>query len=154
MRRSVCGMSDLFSCTCPHCGQPMPDQTETSFTAFWADVPHKLAKAEAQKRWAKLSAADRKAAHDGVKAFYAWFAREYPTASPLHPATYLSKRRWEDEREAVKMHASESDKVKAAANAIATGKRFLCTSIPAARARAAIAAKLVTEDQCRAVGVL
>ncbi len=151
-------MTDLFSCTCPHCGQPMPDQmpdqTETSFAAFWADVPHKIAKAAAQRRWARMTGADRKAAHDGVKGFYAWFKKEYPSASPIHPATYLSNRRWEDERGRDKMPATEADKVKAAAKAISTGKRFLCTSIPASRAREAIAARLVTEDQCRAVGVL
>jgi hypothetical protein len=147
-------MNDLFNCTCPHCGQPMPDQAETSFDAFWSDVPHKIAKSAAQKRWARMSSADRKAAHDGVRGFYAWFKREYPTASPIHPATYLSNRRWEDERGGDKVPATDADKLKAAAKAIATGKRFLCTHIPSSRARDAIAARLVTEDQCRAVGVL
>lgn len=88
-------MTDLFG-PCPHCGQPMPDQTQSDFAAFWADCPHKVGKQNTQKAWAKLSAADRHIAHQRVRAFYDWFAKAYPAASPLHPERYLKHHRWTD----------------------------------------------------------
>lgn len=41
-----------------------------------------------------------------------------------------------------------------AAENIRSGKRFLCTQIPATMARECMAQGLVTEDQCRKVGVI
>lgn len=95
-------MSDLFqSQTCPCCGQQMPEQqasvSETTFPAFWGLVPHKIGKAAAEKAWRKLSQQSRIKAQEGVQGWYAWFSKTYPTASPLHPSTYLNQRRWEDE---------------------------------------------------------
>jgi len=86
----------LFGHTCPHCGQDMPEQAATSFDAFWRDCPHKIGKVQAQKAWAKLTTANQDAAQGAVRRFYAWFRDKYPTASPLHPSTYLNNKRWLD----------------------------------------------------------
>jgi len=90
-------MSDLFGCNCPHCGQPIVEKQTTGFDEFWADVPHKIGKEQSRKAWNKLTTADMQEAHRHVKAFYAWFAKTFPTASPLHPSTYLNNKRWQDE---------------------------------------------------------
>lgn len=92
-------MSELFDETCPCCGQPVaPKQQQSgSFQAFWAAVPHKVGKAASEKAWRKLTSADRLAATESVAVFYKWFAATYPTASAIHPASYLNGRRWEDE---------------------------------------------------------
>lgn len=148
-------MSDLFQSNCPCCGQPMPEKAQASpFETFWADVPHKVNKQAAMKAWGKLSPQDRKAAHEGVKRFYAWFASTYPKASTLHPSSYLTGKRWQDETGASAKVAARETKIENAANSIRSGKPFLCTQIPAAVARDCIAAGLVTLDQCRSVGVL
>lgn len=84
----------LFECPC--CGQPMPEQPRTSFSAFWADVPHKIARAVAEKAWKRLTPGDRNAAHERVKHFYSKWRDQNKDASPIHPATYLNQRRWED----------------------------------------------------------
>lgn len=89
-------MNDLFEECCPHCKRPYEKQSAPGFAEFWASVPHKIAKAQAEKAWRKLSPVDRIAAGEKVGDFYAHFAKTYPTASPLHPATYLNNRRWED----------------------------------------------------------
>jgi hypothetical protein len=76
----------------------MPESvTETTFADFWSKVPHKIAKASAEKAWRKIGRAHQQDAARYVVAFYDWFAKTYPGASPLHPATYLSNKRWTDE---------------------------------------------------------
>ena len=146
-------MNDLFQCTCPTCGQPMPEaDNETTFDRFWRDVPHKIGKEPARKAWGKLTSADRAEAHKGVKLFYSWFERTYKDASPLHPATYLNGKRWQDE--AVSGHISQwSDPSQALADSIASGKTFLCTNISSAKARDLVHRGFVTRDQCKAVGI-
>ena len=149
-------MNDLFEDHCPCCGQAIPEKAlqASPFDVFWADVPHKIGKQSAMKAWRKLSTQDRKAAHDGVKRFYAWFASTYPTASPLHPSSYLTGKRWQDETGASVKVATHETRLENAGSAIRSGKRFLCTQIPAAIARDCVAAGLVTPDQCRSVCVL
>lgn len=90
-------MKDLFGCTCPHCGQPMPETQRTAFSDFWEKVPHKIGKASAEKAWRKLGNGDRHEAAELVGAFYDWFSKTYPNASPLHPATYINGKRWRDD---------------------------------------------------------
>lgn len=92
-------MNDLFQeDVCPCCKRPYEAKVPVyGFTEFWAKVPHKIGKAAAEKAWKKLNAANRGLAIEKVGPFYDWFKREYPTASPLHPSTYLSNARWEDE---------------------------------------------------------
>lgn len=64
--------------------------------AFWPLVPHKVNKEASRKAWNKLKPNEREAAQKHVKAFYEWFKKTYPTASPLHPSTYLNGKRWQD----------------------------------------------------------
>ena len=97
-------MTDLFGDTCPCCGQPVQGQRDTPFENFWSQVPkkngarvYKVGIEQARKAWGKLSAGEQLLASDNVRAFYAWFDKTYPTASPLHPSTYLSQKRWQDE---------------------------------------------------------
>lgn len=91
-------MDDLFENCCPHCKRPY-EQTPPApdFAAFWAACPYKIGKASAEKAWRKLRPVDRADALARVVAFYAWFAKQYPTASTMHPATYLNGKRWNDE---------------------------------------------------------
>ncbi len=88
---------DLFQTTCPCCGQSMPDEQDSPFDDFWHKVPHKIGKASAEKAWGKLKPQEKAEAKEKVHAFYVWFKKTYPTASPLHPSTYLNAKRWEDE---------------------------------------------------------
>lgn len=90
-------MNDLFSDTCPCCGRPYEATASTGFDEFWQAVPQKIGKEQARKAWKKLNAPDRAQAAKMVKPFYAWFAKTYPTASPLHPSTYLNNKRWQDD---------------------------------------------------------
>ena len=100
-------MNDLFNETsCPCCGRAY-ETAAPGFKAFWEKVPHKIAKANAEKAWKRMSNADRVEADKRVQSFYALFAKTYPTASPLHVATYLNNRRWEDD--GVNVDVSKSD---------------------------------------------
>jgi uncharacterized protein YdaU (DUF1376 family) len=67
------------------------------FVDFWNVWPAKLSKQQAEKAWRKLTPADRKAAYEAAKG--GWFARwqsAHPDANPIHPASYLNGKRWED----------------------------------------------------------
>jgi hypothetical protein len=73
------------------------NETLVHFDIFWAAWPVKNAKAAAVKAWAKLPQHDRLAALGNAKSFFERWRAEYPTANPIHPASYLNGRRWEDE---------------------------------------------------------
>lgn len=91
-------MNDLFEEACPCCKRPYDTPTQSAgFAEFWASVPHKIGKIEAEKAWNKLNPQDRKAAMDKVKPFYDWFSKTYKDASPIHPVRYLKNQRWLDE---------------------------------------------------------
>ena len=67
------------------------------FPDFWNVWPAKLSKQQAEKAWRKLSPDDRKAAHEAAAG--GWFdrwRRANPDANPIHPASYLNGKRWED----------------------------------------------------------
>lgn len=68
-----------------------------SFDAFWEVWPNKVAKAAAEKAWKKLSAPDRAQATEAVPVWFSAWRRQNPQASPIHPASYLNQRRWEDQ---------------------------------------------------------
>lgn len=70
-----------------------------AFADFWSVWPSKKAKANAAKAWAKLSADDRTKAKDAAVAWFAKWRASSPSASPIHAASYLNGRRWEDEIE-------------------------------------------------------
>lgn len=92
-------MNDLFEDCCPHCRRPYAEQTPPDFAEFWASVPKgcKADKEAALRAWRKLTTADKQGATEKVKQFYGWFSKTYPTASPLHPSTYLNRKRWQDD---------------------------------------------------------
>ena len=73
-------------------------QTTPEFDTWYALFPKKQGKAEARKRWAKLSADDRRSA---LAALPAWqdFVRDHPQGATFVPmaSTWLNQRRWEDE---------------------------------------------------------
>jgi len=112
-------MKDLFN------------EPPTGFDDFWATVPHKIGKHNAKKAWAKLRAEHRQSAADKVVAFYQWFKAEYPTASPLHPSTYLNGHRWDDV-------TSEPEKRSDIEASIRNG---LASTVPSVREHATIMAK-------------
>ena len=84
------------------------------FDDFWQVVPNKLAKQAAKKAWGKLSIEDKRAAYSAAKA--GWFSDwqdRYPDANPLHPASYLNGKRWEDQPAQPKLkaiHGGQNDK--------------------------------------------
>ena len=91
-------MNDLFEDKCPCCQRPYEGKVSVyGFAEFWELVPHKIGKADAQAAWKRMKTPDRNDAARLIGAFYAWFAKTYPTASPLHPATYLNRKRWLDD---------------------------------------------------------
>jgi hypothetical protein len=160
-------MNDLFQCTCPHCGQPLPDQsvTETtkdgSFAKFWASIPKgttKGSKKNAEKAWHKLTAQEQALAAERAPVFYTLTPDERFGALGLHVSTFLNGGHYEEEVIAEKMKRRQEkaayDPRQMAAKNIKSGKRFLCTNITPTKARTLIADGLVTEDECRKVGVL
>ena len=130
-------MTDLFQSTCPCCGQTIHQEAQKEpFAAFWAEVPHKIAKSAAGKAWRKLAPADRAEAKRLVKRFYSWFAKTYPGASPIHPASYINGRRWED---------VSSQSVASSADANEALRVALRSTVPAVRDHA--------EHLCRRRGI-
>jgi hypothetical protein len=71
-----------------------------SFQDFWSRYPKKVAKRDAEKAWSKLSMFDIAAIADAIDAHVSrWLRlRTEPQHIP-HPATWLNKRRFEDEIE-------------------------------------------------------
>ena len=103
-------MDDLFENCCPRCKRPYAEQTAPGFADFWASVPYKIGKADAEKAWRKLGQADRASAAARVVGFYDWFTKTHPTASPLHPSTYLNGKRWMDEHGTTTREATQSER--------------------------------------------
>jgi len=129
---------------------PLPPKG-ASFADFWASWPNKTAKAQAEKAWKKLSPAGREAASSAAVAWFADWRRRHPDASPIHPASYLNQRRWEDERAS---QPKAVDRFEVAAINIRSGKPFLCSNISASLARELISRGMVTETQCKEARVI
>lgn len=124
----------------------------TSFSEFWAVWPNKTAKASAEKAWKRLGAGDRADAIGNAAAWFRAWRSKHQDASPIHPASYLNQKRWQDE--GVQAPALKPvDRRANAASAILSGKRFLCTGISASLARELVSEGVVTPSQCREVGV-
>ena len=146
-------MADLFGAVCPCCGQAMPERIEhDTFETFWKKWPDKRGKDVALRAWKKLAAAEKKIAADRCEAWCHDWRKRNPQASHIMAATYLNQRRFMDMDDIPK--ADRRAPYEAAASRILTGKSFMCVHVTAAQAREAIAAGLVTEDDCRKVGVL
>jgi len=70
----------------------------TSFEAFWAICPRRVAKQAALRAWSKLSESDRALAMAGITRQRAGLIARGVEYIP-HPATWLNGKRWADEVE-------------------------------------------------------
>lgn len=70
-----------------------------AFDSWYKSYPHKIARAAAEKAWAKLSTNDQQAAIQALPRHIAYWQAGLPFDgyTPPHPATWLNGRRWEDE---------------------------------------------------------
>ena len=76
----------------------MANQTTLrDFDRFWNLYALKRDKLAAQRAWQRLTAADRRAAIDGIAAYRD--ACQQRGISMMYPQGYLNHRRWEDEAE-------------------------------------------------------
>lgn len=77
--------------------QAKPDRF-VGFDAFWEIWPNKTAKDRARKAWGAMSVENKRAAFSAVRAgwFEKWRASK-PDANPIHPASFLNGKRWQDE---------------------------------------------------------
>jgi len=67
-------------------------QTEITYAMFYAKYDYKVAKAEGEKAWRKLSKADQVDAYYYIPAYEAF--RKSNQHNKLYPASYLNARRW------------------------------------------------------------
>jgi hypothetical protein len=73
-----------------------PKENGVSFAEFWDRWPEKKAKVSAEKAWARLPAEDRRVASARCADWFRAWRRGNPQASPIHAATFLNQRRWQD----------------------------------------------------------
>ena len=68
-----------------------------TFDEWYALYPKKQGKAQARKRWAKMSNADRTAAWDALEVWID-YANQHPQGTTFVPmaSTWLNQERWED----------------------------------------------------------
>lgn len=66
-----------------------------SFDTFYNLYKHKVGKLEAQRAWNKLNKSDQLKAIKQIKAYEGFLHRK--RIEKVHPATYLNKRRFDDE---------------------------------------------------------
>ena len=71
--------------------------TNRDFDRFWNLYALKRDKVAAQRAWQRLTAADRRAAIDGIPAYHE--ACQQRGIAMMYPQGYLNHRRWEDEAE-------------------------------------------------------
>lgn len=76
-------------------GKPKP----MAFSEFWDVWPIKISKAAAERAWAKLSHPDRIHARDNAQPWFDHWRSRNQQASPIHPASYLNQKRWNDEQQ-------------------------------------------------------
>lgn len=73
-------------------------QKAEGFDQFWAIWPNKTAKQKAMTAWKRLSMPDRRAAYAAVRdGWFDQWRRRHPEANPIHPASFINGRRWQDE---------------------------------------------------------
>jgi hypothetical protein len=121
-----------------------------AFADLWECLPTgaKSGKKEAQKAFAKLKAADQRAASDHVAAYYGWWRSANPQASWLHPSTYINQRRWEDEAwRPAPASVPSGDRLRFWADSIASGRYVSPATCGPALCRELVSAGLVTERQ-------
>ena len=107
------GNADAVRAQCQPEPEPEPynnDDTNVSsrrsakdegFLEFWEIWPSKKNKQNAIKAWRKLTIEDKRAAYSAIRAgwFDQWQAAS-PDANPIHAATFINNRRWEDQQAA------------------------------------------------------
>lgn len=127
----------------------------TTFPDFWANWPHKRNRHSAEKAFAKLKPDDRQKAADRASVWCMDWRKENPQAAHIHASTYLNQRRFLDSDE-VQQHSAESCDMAASlqARAIKAGLDYLCRNISPVRAGELIRSGLVTEMECRKVGLI
>lgn len=137
-------------------------QDASGFDAFWDKVPgspdsFKIGKEKSKREFSKLKADDKQSAINSVGPFYAHWRKKHPDAAKLHPERFLKDKRWQDEgweaSSADSRQLSQRELMERDARDIKSGKRFLCAHITAAKARALIAAEMVSLNECRDAGV-
>jgi hypothetical protein len=129
-----------------------PSNTAPAFDEFWAMWPNKVSKGDALTAWKKLKADEKRRVVEVCASWFAAWRKANPELSPIHPATFLNKRRWEDEGVS-QPTAPVADIRQALADRIKSGKAWLVRDISPAQARELIAAGLVTQEDCRKAGV-
>ncbi|MEO0343043.1 MAG: helix-turn-helix domain-containing protein [Pseudomonadota bacterium] len=137
--------------------EPVNAQARASFSDFWENWPNKVAKVSAEKAWKKLTPQQKGEACEKCLGWFDWWRKENPTASPLHPASFLNARRWEDEPFTKQSQRSTDDGGSAArmlAECIIDRRPWVVTQISAAKARDMISQDLVTLEQCRLAGIV
>lgn len=74
------------------------DQFDAQFDRFWSSWPlRKVGKEKARAAFKRLSQANREQATIRAASWASKWRATYPTASDVHPSTYLNGKRWEDE---------------------------------------------------------
>lgn len=146
-------MPNLFGSVCPCCGQPALDIPPQPFNEFWSSWPDKRAKHPAQVAWSKLSAPEQKIAMERTEAWCREWRKRNADASHILAATYLNQRRFLDTPETAATVDPEKHDLMIA-GWIKEGKAFLLGSVTASRAAGLVARGMVTEEECRKVGVL
>lgn len=86
-------------------------QAEIGFNDFWDLWPAKKNEEAARVAWRKLSETSKAEAFAAVQGgwFQSWQASQ-PGASPIHAATFLKNKRWEDQSAAAPKAATEANR--------------------------------------------
>lgn len=112
--------------------EPEPDikdvdkSTSCPFPEFWKQWPNKVSKQAAERAWKKLSADDRRAATESAVSWFSQWQRLNPSLSPIHPATYLNNKRWQDQPQLSAINGgqdatSKTDRLRSIVTTAATG---------------------------------
>jgi len=88
--------------TLNHLEPPKEDQSSSdpcvSFEDFWEAWPlGRVGKKKAKEAFGRLSKQNKQGATDGARDWAAKWQQQNPTASPVHPTTYLNGHRWNDQ---------------------------------------------------------
>ncbi|APX75093.1 hypothetical protein BUW96_09530 [Achromobacter insolitus] len=93
MTELILSMQENFAHGASPKGHVGPD-----FSTFWAQWPRRTAKKAAERAWAKLRAADRRAVLHVLPNHLAyWKAARTATEFIPHPATWINGERWKDD---------------------------------------------------------
>ena len=123
-----------------------------TFDDFWTKWPHKRGKFPAEKAFKKLKADEKDHAVRVVSQWVKEWRKENPQASHIHASTYLNQKRFLDIEEV--SPEVEGDALEMWAGWITGGKGFLCKHIKPHAVQQMIERQMVTQDQCRDVGLI